>query len=47
MEYRYMYKNIKAGHHRPCNGMPFELCFAGGPVMASQCVLTQGIRANN
>ena len=47
MEYRYEpRKNIKAGHHRPSNEMPFESCFAGGPMMARHCVLTQGIRAN-
>ena len=47
MEYRYEpSKNIKAGHHRPSNEMPFEWCFTGGLMMARRCVLTQVIRAN-
>ena len=29
-----------SGHHRPINETPFELCFAGGPMMAHFGLLT-------
>ena len=30
---------IKVGHHRPTIETPFKWCFAGGPIVAKECLL--------
>ena len=32
-------KHIRAGHYRPASETPFNVCFAGGPIVPRNCML--------